>query len=170
MSILSQNQESFGIKLWVAAKAKNFYACNMQVYTGKSVGVREKKQGLQVVKDMVCHVYGIRRGVTADNFFTSCELANFLLTQIMRVVGTLRKNKPEIPALFLSGKQRDVHSSIFDFTSDLTLVSYVPVRNKTVILLSSQHHDNTCMGEEKDHKTEIMTQYKATKSGVDILD
>ena len=28
----------YGIKLWVAADAKNFYACNMQVYTGKSGG------------------------------------------------------------------------------------------------------------------------------------
>jgi hypothetical protein len=65
---------------------------------------------------MVCHIYEIRKGVTADNFFTSCELANFVL----RVVGTLRKNNPEIPALLLSGKQRDVHSSIIDFTSDLT--------------------------------------------------
>ena len=71
----------YGIKLWVAAKAKNFHACNVQVYTAKSDGVREKKQGLRVVKDTVCHVCGIRRGVTADNFFTSCELANFLLTQ-----------------------------------------------------------------------------------------
>jgi hypothetical protein len=35
-----------GIKLWVAAEAKNFYVCNMQVCTGKSDGVREKKQGL----------------------------------------------------------------------------------------------------------------------------
>jgi len=56
-----------------AADAKNFYACNMQVYTGKSGGVRKKKQGLRVVKDMVCHMYGTGRGVTIDNFFTSCE-------------------------------------------------------------------------------------------------
>jgi hypothetical protein len=35
------------------------------------------------------------------------------------MVGTLRKNKPEIPALFLSGKQRDVYSSVFGFTYDL---------------------------------------------------
>jgi hypothetical protein len=81
-------------------------------------------------------VHGIRRYVAADSFFTSCELANFLLTENI-VVGTLRKNTPEIPALFLIGKQRDVHSFIFCFTSDLTLVSYVPARNKTVILLSS---------------------------------
>ena len=56
----------------------------------------------------------------------------------MTVVGTLGKTKLEIPTLFLSGKQqRYVHFSIFGFASDLTLVSYVPARNKTVILF---HH------------------------------
>lgn len=90
----------------------------------------------------------------------------------MTLVGTVRKNKPEIPALFLSGKQREVQSSsvVFGFTNELTLVSYVPAVNKTVILLSSQYHDNTCIGEEKDHKPEIIMQYNATKSGVDVLD
>jgi len=67
--------------------------------------VMEKKQGLWVVKDMVRHLHGTRRGVT-DNFFTCCELANSLLTKNMTVVGTLRKNKPKIPALFLSGKTK----------------------------------------------------------------
>jgi hypothetical protein len=34
-----------------------FYACTMQIHTGKSGGVREKKKkGLQAVKDMVCHM------------------------------------------------------------------------------------------------------------------
>jgi hypothetical protein len=127
-----------GIKLWLAAEAKNFYAWKKQVYNGKSDGEKKKKQGLWVVKDMVCHLYGTRRGVTTDNFFTRCKQTNFFLTEYMTVVGTLRKNKPEILALFLSGKrQRDVHSSIFGFTSDLTLVSYVPARHKTVILF---HH------------------------------
>jgi hypothetical protein len=37
---------NYGIKLGVAANAQNFYACNIQVYIGKSGGVREKKQGL----------------------------------------------------------------------------------------------------------------------------
>ena len=109
---------------------------------------------------MVCHMCGTGRGVTADNLFTSCELTNFLLSKNMTVVGTRRKNKPEIPALFLSGKQRNVLSSIFVITNDLTLVSYVPARNKTVILFSSQHHDDTCMEEEE---PEIIMHYNATK-------
>ena len=96
----------YGIKLWVTDEAKNVYVCNTQVYTGKSDGIRKKKQGLQIVKDVVRHLYGTGRGVTTDNFFTSYELANLLLTKNMTVVGTLRKNKPEIPALFLSGRTK----------------------------------------------------------------
>ena len=160
----------YGIKLWVAADAKNFYACDMQVYTGKSGGVREKKKGLQVLKDMVCHINGTGKGVTTDNIFTSCKLLTLLLSKNMTVVGTLKKNKSVIPALLLCGKQRDVPSSIFGFTNDLTLVSHVPGINKTAILLSSQHHDDTNMGEEKDHKPDIIMQYNATKSGDDVQD
>ena len=37
-----------GINLRFAADAKNFYACSMQVYTGKSGGVREKKQAFEL--------------------------------------------------------------------------------------------------------------------------
>ena len=90
---------NYGIKLWVAADAMNFYACNMQVHTGKSDGVREKKQDLQVVKGMVCHTHGTGSGGTSNNLFTSCKLANLFLTKNMTVIGTLRKNKPEVSAL-----------------------------------------------------------------------
>jgi hypothetical protein len=60
-------------------------------------------------------MYGTGRGVTSDHFFASCELANFLLTKNMTLVGTLSKNKPGIPSLFLRGNQREVFSSIFSF-------------------------------------------------------
>ena len=38
----------YGIKWRVAADAKNFYACNMQVYSGKSGGVREKNRPFEL--------------------------------------------------------------------------------------------------------------------------
>lgn len=53
---------------------------------------------------------------------------------------TLRKNKPHIPLEFLSNKKREVNSSIFAYHEQLTLVSYVPKLNKSVILISSHHH------------------------------
>jgi hypothetical protein len=69
--------------VWVAVDVKNFYAYNMQVHTGKTDGARKKRQGLCVIECVVCHMYGTRRGVTADNFFKSCKLGNFLLSKNM---------------------------------------------------------------------------------------
>jgi hypothetical protein len=115
-------------------------------------------------------MYGTGRGVKIHNFLTSCELANILLNTDMTLIGTLRKYQPEIPPPLLSGKQRHVYSSILSFTNDLTLVLYAPARNKPVILLLSEHHEDTCMGEEKDCNPEIMMHTDATKNGVDVLD
>jgi hypothetical protein len=79
----------------------------------------------------------------------------------------LRTNKPEIPALFLSVKQREVCSSMFGFTSNQSPAFLVPTRNKTVFHLSSQHHE-TCTGEET--KPATLMHYNVTKFRADALD
>jgi hypothetical protein len=53
-----------GIKIWVTVYAKRCYAYKTQVYTGLSDRTKEKKQGLRVVKYIICHMYGTRRGDT----------------------------------------------------------------------------------------------------------
>jgi hypothetical protein len=72
--------------------------------------------------------------LSGSNFLTSCEIPDLLLTENMTLVGTVKLNKPETAALFLNGKQ-----SLFLYllcTNNLTPLSYVPERNKTVILFS----------------------------------
>jgi hypothetical protein len=44
--IIQPKPGKYGIKLWLAAEAKNFYACNKQVYNGKSDGEKKKKLDL----------------------------------------------------------------------------------------------------------------------------
>jgi len=63
----------------------------MQVYTCKTDGRREKKQGLQVVTDAVGHTPATSTGITADNVITSFYLENLLLTRNMKMVGTLKE-------------------------------------------------------------------------------
>ena len=75
----------------------------------------------------------------------------------MTLVDTVKMSKPESAALFMNRKQ-----SLFLYlsaTSYLTPSSYVPARNKTVILFSQQHHDDMCIGEEQDNKLEIIMHY-----------
>jgi hypothetical protein len=55
---------------------------------------------------------------------------------------TQRNNEPEISALFLSGKQREVYSYTFSFISGPTMILYVPARNNAATILFSQHHDD----------------------------
>ena len=94
------------IKVRVDVDANSFYASNMQVYTGKTWSKGEEAGPSSCQR--VSSTYGTVRGVTTDKFLTSWELSYFLLSRIKTLIGMLRKNEPEIPVLFLSGKQRNI--------------------------------------------------------------
>jgi hypothetical protein len=80
----------------------------------------------------------------------------------------MKQNKREIPQEFKPGRQRDEKSSIFGFTKDLTLVSYVPKKNKSVVLLSSLHHVPAICSDSR--KPETIEFYNKTNGAVDMLD
>ncbi len=103
-----------------------------------------------------------------DNFFTSVPLAKELQTKKLTLIGTLRKNKPELPMEFQSNKNREVGSSLFGFQDGLSIVSYVPKYNKAVLLLSSKHHNNQV--DNKTGKPIAILDYNKTKGAVDTVD
>lgn len=159
----------YGIKIWAAADVQTSYLCNLQVYTGKLPGnLSEKNQGYRVVSDLVQPYHGSGRGITTDNFFTSVALANYLLSKNLTLLGTVRKNKPDTPAT-LNYTSRPIHSSMFAFTKDLTMVSYIPKKGRMVHLLSSQH-DEDKVSEEDEKKPIMILDYNQTKGGVDNSD
>lgn len=82
---------------------------------------------VSMVKCMIESIWGTGRNVTMDNWFTSVPLAVTLLKDHqLTMVGTIRKNKPEIPSCFQPKRSRAEHSSLFGFQEDVTLCSYVP--------------------------------------------
>ena len=101
------------------------------------------------------------RCITADNFFSSILLAQNLIKEKLEYIGTINKNKLEIPAEFKASKSRNVDSSIFAFNNALTLVSYVPKENKAVILVSTSHHTSEINSITK--KPEIIMDYNKFK-------
>ncbi|XP_049323545.1 piggyBac transposable element-derived protein 4-like [Astyanax mexicanus] len=158
----------YGIKIWAACDAKTAYAWNMQIYTGKSAtGVPEKNQGKRVVLDMTKGLRG--HNITCDNFFTSYDLAQELLKRKLTMVGTVRKNKPELPLALLGTKDRAPLSSKFAFSERTTVVSYCPKKNKNVILMSTLHRDAGVSSRE-DKKPDMILDYNKNKGGVDNLD
>lgn len=97
---------------------------------------RAKSIGESVVMKMSEPFYQTGRVITADNYFISIPLAQNLWRNGLMLVGTLRKKKTEIPPEFLPSKNREIFSSIYGFNNYLTLVSYVPKKNKSVLYMS----------------------------------
>lgn len=164
----------YGIKIFSLVDAKMFYSLNMEIYAGKQnegpFCVSNKAP--DVVKRLAEPLFGSGRNITADNWFTQVSLLNELKLKKLSYVGTIRKNRKELPNDFIATKGRTQHSSIFGFSSDGdTLVSYVPRKNKNVLLVSSLHEDESIdvsTGEKQ--KPDVISFYNSTKLGVDIVD
>ncbi|XP_067439805.1 piggyBac transposable element-derived protein 4-like [Thunnus thynnus] len=84
------------------------------------------------------------------------------------MVGTVQKNKPELPPALLTCKGRPVSSFVITFTATTVLV-YVPKRNKNMVLLSTWHTWAEISNRE-DKKPAIVLDYNRNKGGVDNLD
>lgn len=115
------------------------------------------------------------RNITMDNFYTFIPLANDLFcNHRTTIVGTMKKNKRELPIEFKDVKGRPVASTMFGFgaqPNNTLLVSYVPKKNKNVIILSTFHKgDDIDPDTGNDFKPEVITFYNLTKGGVDVVD
>nr|XP_033938629.1 piggyBac transposable element-derived protein 4-like [Pseudochaenichthys georgianus] len=157
----------YGIKIWANCDVKSSYAWRLQVYTGKAAGSRpEVNQGMRVVLEMTEGLQG--HIITCDNLFTSFALAEELLRRKLALVGTIRRNKPELPPILLQARARAILSSTFAFTKTHTLVSYIPQQGRNVLLLSTKH-PSPDVSDEMKRKPVIIKDYRC-KGGVDNLD
>lgn len=160
----------YGVKLWILADSSTSYCLNIQPYLGRQPGAQpDRGQGQRVVLELTDYMTGSGRHITADNFFSSVELARALLGRRLTYSGTLRKNKPGIPANFLPGRAREPLSTEFGFQNDVTMTSYVPKRNRSVILISTLHRTPD-ISHEPHHKPMMILDYNSRKAGVDTLD
>jgi len=60
----------------------------------------------------------------------------------LTLVATIKKNK-EIPKEFLVTKNRELCSSYFGFQNNKSLGSYMPKKNKIVLVLPTMHNSKT---------------------------
>ncbi|KAB0790446.1 hypothetical protein PPYR_15168 [Photinus pyralis] len=166
---IKSKPSKYGIKIFWICDSVTAFPLKGQVYLGKQPqNQREVNQGARVVKDLVATWTKKGRNVVADNFFSSIPLVQDLLSMRTTYVGTLRKNKVEIPKEMQPHRSREVFSSLFGFSGELTVVSYVPKKSNAVVMLSTMHQDATVIGEEK--KPEVILHYNSNKGAVDTMD
>lgn len=164
----------YGIKLFALCDARTFYTSNLEIYAGKQPEGPYKldNSAKAVTLRMIAPISGTGRHLTIDNWYGSIPLAKELLhNHRLTVVSTLKKNKPEIPPCFVEKKSRTECSSLFVYQNDTTLLSYVPKKNKVVLLLSTYHHTDEIDEETGDKcKPLMLTCYNKYKGGVDTVD
>ncbi|XP_031664608.1 piggyBac transposable element-derived protein 4-like [Oncorhynchus kisutch] len=89
--------------------------------------------------------------------------------QGMRVVLVLTTGLTELPPALLESRGRQVLSSRFAFTPTATLVSYLEMKNKNVLLLSTLHTEGH-ISDHRDKKPAVILEYNCNKGGVDNQD
>ena len=107
------------------------------------------------------------RNVTFDNWFTQVPVVEELKQKYgLTAVGTLRKNKPEIPPSFT--KTASAGTCRYAYNNGMTLLSYCPKKNKVVTLISSYHSRGKWLTSES--MPNIVHFYNQTKGGTDEFD
>ena len=157
------------MKIIMLNDSSTFYMMSGVVYIGKVAPKAGDDVPTFFVRELVTSA-GIEntwRNVIMDNWFVSVPLFKTLLKDYqLRAVGTVRKNRRGIPANLKA--KAEVGSSRFVFTQELTLLSFVPKKNKIVLLLSSLHHKPAI--NETTQKPEMIMTYNKSKGGTDAFD
>ncbi|XP_039277065.1 piggyBac transposable element-derived protein 4-like [Nilaparvata lugens] len=159
---MKNKPDKYGLKIVSLCDAKTYYFLGGIPYLGKERReIENVSKPTSYVLNLVDSLKNSNRNVTTDNWFTSCELADKLTSKKLTLVGTMRKNKREIPPEFLETKGAPVMSSRFLYDPEKMMVSFTPKKNKNVILLSSMHGDGFV--NEVTKKPEIIEFYNMTK-------
>lgn len=119
-----------------------YYTHNLEIYAGRHPDGPWKVPNDAynvIVNQILRHTLNTGRNVTCDSYFTSIPLANDLYhNKQTTLVGTLKKNKREIPPIFTNTKTRPITSSVFADgvgVNKCLLTSYVPKKNKNVLVI-----------------------------------
>ena len=123
---MANKPDKFGIKFWLVVDVENKYLFDNFPYVGK-VDTRDPNLSVpgDVVLKLMAPVFRAGHNVTCDNFFSSLDLALRLAKKKCSLVGTLRKNRREVPEE--CKKEKDLHETEvfrYDGQTANTLTSY----------------------------------------------
>ena len=104
-----------------------------------------------------------------DNFFTSLSLANRLLQQKTTLLGTIIRNRWELPATAKEILGRQLYSTQVFTSGRAMLMVFATKKKKSVCLLSTMHQKVEIVDTQK-QKPNTVVDYNHFKCAVDITD
>lgn len=167
---IANKPEKYGLKLVFMCDAHSKYLLTGIPYVGKDTYHGDEPFAQHLVKELAKPVYNTNSNITTDNWFTSFPLLSEMLGLGVTMVGTVRRNKKEVPIEMLQTKGRPENTNIFLYDSHTKqqLISYCPKKGKVVLLASTMHYKADVSEETK--KPVAIEFYNETKGGVDSFD
>ncbi|XP_046704280.1 uncharacterized protein LOC124385161 [Silurus meridionalis] len=154
----------------MATDLETKYVCNASPYLGKDLS-RQKGERLaeNVVINLMEPFLDDGRNVMTDSFFTSLSLSHRLLQRKTALMGTVNKDRRELPQLAKDTARPEVFFTSVLRSGSVSLTIYAPKKNKAVCVPSSMHQD-VKIGDGRKRKPNTITYYNHMKCGVDVLD
>ena len=165
---LPNKPAKYGLKFWIICDCDTRIILNIIPYVGKEGDTIQRGLARSVVMKLSRPFANAWRNITTDNYYTSVALADELWDNQFTLLGTLKRNSRGIPENAKQVTGREPSTTKFYFNGKLSVVSYCPKRNKVVLLLSTQHHDNAIDKHSK--KPDMIECYNSTKGTVDCND
>ena len=115
VTFIPNKSDKYGVKFWVRTDEETKYVSNIYVYCR----AQEKEQRVgtllaeSVVVNLCKHIKGKGYNSTCDNFFTSLPVAKKLSRDKLSIVGTMRKNGPELCKKVTEPENKATYSSNF---------------------------------------------------------
>lgn len=181
---LKQKAHPYGIKIFKLCSGSG-YTHNFRIYSGKVLD-RKRSVPEEVVLSLMNDYLDTGRTLVTDNWYTSLNLAQTLLSRKTHLVGTIRKNRKGIPSSIFDAfsemgsnvklKLRKKHMKLQKFEvkamrnrEGVTIVHYKEQRN--VLLLSTRHSLEMCLlRKTRNLKPDSVLFYNKEKKAVDIAD
>lgn len=167
---IKNKRHRYGIKLFKLCSYGGF-TYSMQIYAGKNLEL-EKTTPTRVVLNLCQPILNCGRTLITDNWYTSVELACKLLENQTHLVGTLRKNRKNLPTDVTNKKLKSGEHVIRENGQGISVIKWRDKRD--VLLLSTKHSDaivptTNRLGNIR-HKPQIVVAYNQGKSAVDLSD
>lgn len=170
---MANKPDKFGLKFFLLVDLKTKYVLNAIPYLGRFED-RPQEEGLalHVIKKLSNPILNKGHNITADNYFSSLEVARYLKRQRTSYLGTIRSNRRELPNINEIMKGENVYGSrFFSCKDNASLTLYKVRKNKTVSLLSTLHQSPSIPSPESEkRKPDVVLHYNQTKCGVDCFD
>lgn len=167
----------FGIKIFCLCESKSGYLFASIIYTGKGTIICPQYENCpvstQIVMALIEPLLNMGYCLTTDNYYTSPNLADVLVTKKTDIYGTVRSTRKEMPQEIATKKLRVGETISFQRGKIMTM----KWKDKKDICLLSTVHNSQIIDTNKTgrdghavRKPKVVLDYNDTMGGVDRMD